>query len=188
MGRRKAQQLMPGIGKVPSAEHGGDKSLGRRKIARPVGIKHAMHLCLRSSLAKGEFNLRRSQNFKRVASIVREESTKHNVRIHSWANVGNHIHFMLRVYRRDDFRNFLRAFSGRTSMAVTGARKGKPLGRRFWDHLAYSRLCTSRREEMILGDYVDANQIEAESPMHREVFQLEQAEMRRRRTGKRGLS
>ncbi len=46
------------------------------------------------------------------------------------------------------------------SRFVTGARKGKPFGK-FWDSLAYTRVVTSKKEELQLRGYIEANQMEA---------------------------
>ena len=73
-----------------SLEHGGQLRQGRRKIARPIDPKRPLHLVLRSTKARGEWSMLRPQNEHRVRRIVDETASKYSIRLHRYANVGNH--------------------------------------------------------------------------------------------------
>jgi hypothetical protein len=84
------------------------------------------------------------------------------VRVYDFANVGSHLHLLIRARRRDAFQAFLRSFSGIVARRVTGARRGRPSGR-FFDGLAWSRVVAWGRDYLGVRHYVFRNVIEGES-------------------------
>ena len=82
------------------------------------------------------------------------------MRIGEFANVGNHLHLKISIQSRAAFQAFLRSISGRIARFVTGAHRGKKFGR-FWQGLAFTRVMTTRWEEINLSGYIKANSIEA---------------------------
>jgi hypothetical protein len=60
------------------------------------------------------------------------------------------------------FANFLRSITCLLARAITGARKGHPLKKRFFDVLAWSRVLLTWTEEKILDRYFNDNALEAE--------------------------
>jgi hypothetical protein len=83
---------------------------------------------------------------RRVDKLVHETARKHGIRLYRYANVGNHLHLLVRTESaradpaRRAFRAFIRELSGRVAALVTGARKTHPLERKFWDFLPYTRI------------------------------------------------
>ena len=142
--------------------HGGEHSIKGRKEARPIATKRSMHIVMRAEVARGKLSLLNKRNSVRVKQLVQSQSRKWFVRVYEWSNNGNHIHLLVRAKTRDGFQGFLRAFSGTIAMAVTGARKGQPFGRRFWDLLAYSRIVEWGRAFLNARNYVILNREEAE--------------------------
>lgn len=140
---------------APRLEHGGELSVGRRKLARPVAVRHPMHVVLRSSLATGAWSLRRRKNRERVARELGRFACRFGIRIYQAANSGNHLHLLVRARRRLDFQNFLRAVAGAIARFVMG-RPG-----RFWDLLAYSRVVQWGRDYSGVRAYVLQNEWEA---------------------------
>jgi hypothetical protein len=68
------------------------------------------------------------------------------------------------------------------SRAITGARKGRPLQKRFFDTLAWSRVVRTWAEEKILNRYFDDNALEAAfGPELRETDRLLRGMQRKKR-------
>ncbi len=166
--------------------HGGSATQGRRKLQRPLDSRKPVHLVLKSSHAKGQRSFLGSRNKLKIASILKDRAKQFAITLHSQQNVGNHIHVVASFKRREDFQNFLCTIAALIARHVTGARKGKPFGVKFWDSLAFTRVVMGRRDQYGLLRYVDKNRIEAEvSPLARcAVEEYEAAERKARRTGR----
>jgi REP element-mobilizing transposase RayT len=148
------------IADAPSLEHGGDIRLGKRKIARPLDTSKPLHIVLRSSRAKRDWSLLRPAFAPQIRRRIKTLARRHGLALYGYANSGNHIHILGRARSREGFQSFLRVFAGVTARLVTGARRGRPVGR-FWDRLAYSRIVSWGREYRAVGAYVRQNADEA---------------------------
>jgi hypothetical protein len=84
---------------------------------------------------------------------------QYGLRVYEFANAGNHLHILVRARRRVHLQHFLRAFAGIVARRVTGAEKGRPVGK-FWDLLAYSRIVTWGRDFVGVRAYVIGNEVE----------------------------
>jgi hypothetical protein len=84
-----------------------------------------------------------------------------DVRVYDFANVGSHLHLLVRARRREAFQGFLRSFAGIVARRVTGARRTRPVGR-FFTGLAWSRVVSWGRDYFGVRHYVFRNQIEGE--------------------------
>ncbi|MBS1970581.1 MAG: transposase [Bdellovibrionales bacterium] len=131
------------------------------KTKRPISTKHAMHVVLRSSLARGEWSLRSAKNLRMVEKTVRTQAQKYGIKIYEFANVGNHLHLLIKVGNRHTFAPFMRAISGIIALKVTGARKAKELKQKFWDYRPWSRVVQWRKAYSVVKDYVVQNHLEA---------------------------
>jgi REP element-mobilizing transposase RayT len=140
--------------------HGGAKTQGKRKIARPIDPKRPLHVVLKSSRAKGEWSMLHPKKAKHVDTRSQAIAKKWGIRIYRQANVGNHIHFLLSTPSRRAFQGFLRELSGTLAMLITGAHKGNPVGK-FWDQLAYSAVVQWGRHFRNVTDYVIKNLFES---------------------------
>src|SRR5260370_6293633 len=121
--------------------HGGDVRRGLRKLERPVSTRRPMHVVLASRRAVGSWSL--LQHRKAVREALRQMAGRFGIRIYDFANVGTHLHLLVRARRRDAFQAFLRSFAGIVARRVTGARRGRPIGR-FFSDLAWSRVVSWR--------------------------------------------
>jgi REP element-mobilizing transposase RayT len=140
--------------------HGGSESHGRRKIERPVSTRRPIHLILHSDKAHGAWSLRRHEDVVRRA--LGACARRAGVKVYDFANVGSHLHLLVRVRRRDAFKAFLRAFAGIVARAATGARRGRPLhDGAFWSALAWSRVVAWGRDYWGVRHYIFRNRIEA---------------------------
>ena len=144
------------------ASYGGHLSKGRRKIARPLDRRKPLHLVLKSSHAKGSLSFLSAKNKLNVEKIFRTRSAQFGVTVQGFENMGNHIHALVKFKRKDDFQNFLRTVSALIARAVTGARKGKPFGKRFWDALAFTRVVNGLKDLRGLAKYFVKNEVERE--------------------------
>lgn len=142
-------------------EFGGRLRKGRRKIARPVDSRRPMHVVLRSSRAHGKWSMLRKLNRKAVEKVLKRGCERYDVKLLSKANVGNHIHLILKAKTRNDFQGFMRVVAGRIAANITGAKKGNAVGR-FWDHLAYSRVVAWGRDYINTQIYLTKNLFEGE--------------------------
>jgi REP element-mobilizing transposase RayT len=141
-------------------EHGGDFRRHRRKLERPVSTRRSMHLTLHSIRARGAWSLLRHE--RTVGEALRACARRSGVRVYEFANVGSHLHLLVRARKRKDFQAFLRSFAGIVARKVTRARRGRPLrGGRFWSSLAWSRVVTWGRDWMTVRHYIFRNRIEA---------------------------
>ncbi len=114
---------------------------------------------MRSSKAKGRLSFRSKQI--EIRKIIETAAARGNVKVHQFANVGNHLHLLISFKKRESCQRFLREVAGLVARVVTGARKGKPFGK-FWDLLAHSRVVTGLRDLRNVVDYVFINQMEGQ--------------------------
>src|SRR5262249_33152263 len=107
-------------------EHGGDASRGRRKVERPVSTRRPIHVVLTSHRARGPWSRRR--HARAVWDAPRHMARRFGIRVYDFANVGSHLHLVVRTRRREAFQGFLRSFAGIVARRVTGARRARPSG------------------------------------------------------------
>lgn len=136
-----------------------------RQGCRPLDTRNTMHVVLRSSKAKGNWSMARPNNRKKIDQIVRKFSQKYGVRVLSLANVGNHLHFHIRLTSLFTYRPFMRAVSGAIAMAVTGQNRWTKVNDgtklRFWDYRPFSRVVTGGFKAFLsIRDYVKINKLE----------------------------
>src|SRR5690242_20660502 len=74
--------------------HGGSVRAGRRKLERPISTRRPMHVVLSSNRARGPWSLRRHQ--RAVREILRQMARRFGVRVYDFANVGSHLHLLVR--------------------------------------------------------------------------------------------
>jgi REP element-mobilizing transposase RayT len=139
---------------VKAMSFGGSKLKKRRKIARPLIPGAIHHVVLKSSKAVGKFSFYQNKNI--TTALLRDRSKKYFVEIIQWVNMGNHLHLKVRFKSRQNFQNFLRTFTAILARKITGAHRSKSFGR-FWDGLAFTRIITTKFEELGLKAYFEAN-------------------------------
>jgi hypothetical protein len=109
---------------------GGSQLKSNPKVKRFISTKEATHLVLRSDKAKGQHSfLRRS---KEAREVIYKTSEKYGVRIYKFANVGNHFHIVLRIYKRFLWKAYICELTSRLA-ALIGLEgklwKGRPFTR-----------------------------------------------------------
>jgi len=117
---------------------------------------------MRSSHARGKWSLLHPTHARAIEAYLTHTAAKWGVRLLERANVGNHLHLLIRVRSRRDFQGFLRELAGGIAMRVTGARKSVELADgRFWDELAYTRVVEWGRDLARTTRYIVTNLFEA---------------------------
>jgi REP element-mobilizing transposase RayT len=176
--RLRNESYLPGFNsKTVAFSHGGDLALGKRKIRRPIDPKQALHVVLRSSKAQGALSMLRPKNAEHIHQLTQKLSKRWGVRIYRYANVGNHIHLLVKVPSRAIWQRFIRELTGGIALIVTGAKKGSGLernetGRGFWDRLVFTRIVSFGRDFNGVMQYLIKNLFEAAGlPMKRLLSQ-----------------
>jgi len=108
----------------------GGSLLGKRtnpKAARPLSSKLPIHLVLRSTRSW----MRTPRRFKTVNYTVTRVAKKLGVRIHEYANVGNHLHLLIKIPHRGRWAPFIRELTGRLATLAGRSQvwEGRPFTR-----------------------------------------------------------
>ncbi len=154
----------------PRRVHGGVPSTHKRKTVRPFTSKAPLHLVMRSSRARGTWSMLHRRNKARITSMIYVYAERFHVKVYRAANVGNHIHLLVKAEERKNLADFLRVLAGRIAVTVSGAQKGVKRIGRFWDYLYWSRLVSWGRDFYQVRKYVLANELEKFSNNRRELI------------------
>ena len=149
--------------------HGGSLATGKRKKWRPFKSKQALHLVLKSRFDHETFSMLAEKHERQIERTLRRHSKKFNIRVLNFANVGNHLHILIRWKRKIQVQNFLRAFAGVVARIVTGAQRGRPFGK-FWGYLAFSKVVWNRVGCKVVVKYIDKNKQQARERRTRVSF------------------
>jgi REP element-mobilizing transposase RayT len=85
-----------------------------------------------------------TSNKSKIDAIVKGSAKRFHVKIHSFVNVGNHLHLVLQTAKRDWLSNFLRTIAALIARHMMKAQRGSPLsdGIRFWQARPFSKIIT----------------------------------------------
>lgn len=122
-------------------------------------------MVLRSSKAVKEWSFKRPENERKIGEIITKFSIKYGVKIISLANVGNHLHFQIKLANRNTYKPFIRAITSAIAMAVSGFNRWtrdaqKDVKLKFWDYRPFTRVIKSLRAFLSLRDYIQINELE----------------------------
>jgi len=144
---------------------GGSLQKSHPKGKRPFHSKKALHIVLRSDVAKGTFSFLRRGHSTKVEEVINEQAKRFHIRIYKISVAGNHIHLLIRAYRRRALNGFLRAISGLIPRRLFGLEKGHDkslFDRGFWLARPWSRIVDfGRRTFGYVMDYLELNRLEA---------------------------
>lgn len=146
--------------KSPDLFHGSNLRQGKRKIARPIDPKRAIHIVLKSNKARGACSLLQPKRAKRIDDLIEKSAIRYKIKIYRFVNVGNHVHLLIKTSNRIHFQNFLRTITGKIAILVTGAKKGQKKGK-FWDGLTFTRVVNWGKDFEAMGRSLLKNQIES---------------------------
>lgn len=136
---------------------------GNPKTRRPLSSKLPVHLVTRA--ARG--GMRLPKIYRCVNQIVVNTAKKHGVTIYEYANVGNHLHLVLRITHLHRWPPFIREFTGKIgllakkTLAMTGTEN-------FWLYRPYTRVIASWNKPFkIAKEYIHLNSLEAEGSVEK---------------------
>lgn len=130
---------------------------------RPLGTRTTMHLVLRASRARGTKSFRQPKHAATVQRLSRKFAQRYGVQILKLANVGNHLHFHIRLSSRHTYRPFIRALTAAIAMSVAGTSRWKRATEKFWDYRPFTRILEpGRRAFLRLRDYLEINDLEGD--------------------------
>ena len=95
------------------------------KTARPLATKLPIHLVLRATKS----TMRLPKNFRRVDALVTNACRRRGVRLYEYANVGNHLHLLIKLPRRAAWAQFIRELTGRIASETGVAWLHRPFTR-----------------------------------------------------------
>lgn len=131
------------------------------KVKRPLESKLPIHLVLRSK--RGAMRL--PKTFKLVNAAVGEISKRHGVKIYKYANLGNHLHILVKIPSVRRWSAYIRELTGRIAQLV---KEQVPSEDTFWLHRPFTRIVRGwRKAYRTAKEYVELNQLEAEGHISR---------------------
>lgn len=163
--KNEAKQIKFSFSKKSKKEHGGEvlAKIRKRKEARPFDPSKHLHLTMRSSRAVGEKSMLHPSRSRLIRSIVFRAAKRNAIELKEFVCVGNHLHFLIQtksrrlIPARMSLRAFLREVAGLVARVMTGAKKGQPAVKPFWDHLAWSRIVEWGRDLFGIKKYIQKN-------------------------------
>lgn len=101
--------------------------------------------------------------------LVGQIAKKHGVRLYDYANVGNHLHILIKLRSIPGWKAFIRELTGRIAQVVQGlGARDKKKG--FWDQRPFTRIVRGwRRAYWIMKDDLIKNKLEAEGLIPRKL-------------------
>jgi len=134
-------------------QFGGDLQKGKRKTKRVLVSRRYVHVVMRSPMAKGRFSLLKRSKW--VEATVREQAKKQHIKVFDFANMGNHLHILIKIMPRgratnEAFAGFTRALAGLIARKILDAQRGAPVleqGQAFWPSRPYTRVLSNTRED-----------------------------------------
>ena len=134
-----------------SLVYGGEHAVGKRKGRRPLSLRASHHVVLRAS----EASFSRKERKEFVLSQIKFWSAYFRVRVYARSVNSNHIHMVIYGKSISDLHGFLRVCPGQI------AQKFKIGGKKFWKHLAFTRIVPWGRAFHAVLKYVEQNTLEA---------------------------
>ncbi|NUJ57979.1 transposase, partial [Cobetia marina] len=107
------------------------------------------------------------RNADRVETIVRGLAKRKGIRLYHFVNVGNHLHLVLKIDRkqlrvgRDAFQSFIRAATGLIARHVLRAERGSAKQMKFWQARPFTRLIAWGRDYQHVHRYMTKNAAQA---------------------------
>lgn len=133
-----------------------------RVRGRPLSTKDSIHMVLRSSQAVGLQSFKTAKNSKKIREILQKFSHKYGVQILQLANVGNHLHFHIKISSRRTYFCFIRAITSAIAMAVASHHRWNKNknDKKFWDYRPFTRVIVGFKNYLNIQDYIAVNQLE----------------------------
>jgi putative transposase len=150
-----------------SRQFGGMLLKGNAKVKRPLSTKEPIHLVLKSHLAFGGRSFLLKKNYGKIDSIIRRSAKSNGIKIYHFVNVGNHLHLVIKVDRKNAttgrlaFRSFIRSVTGLVARHVVGAERNDGKGIKFWQSRPFTRILSWGRDFNFIARYMGKNSAQA---------------------------
>jgi REP element-mobilizing transposase RayT len=142
----------------PKVAFGGHSFKTNAKSKRPISSKLPIHLVMRTDGRK--FSMRKPRAFRLVDQIVYRTADKYSVLIYEFANVGSHLHMVIKLPHLREWAKFIRELSGRIAQEMQEL-KGPEKGEKFWIFKPFTRVVASwGKAYRDCCDYVILNRLE----------------------------
>lgn len=162
------QQAFSGFEKQ-SQSFGGSLLKGHAKCKRPIDTKLPLHLVLSSD---HQLSLRSPTTFGDVNLIIKNAVAKYGFKVYRFANVGNHLHILLRVPNRHLWARFIREITGRIAQLI---RSRSGLKNPVWAQKPFTRVVQSWRKDFEnVASYIFLNELEGGcviTPIEKRILQ-----------------
>ncbi|MBI4403373.1 MAG: transposase, partial [Deltaproteobacteria bacterium] len=148
--------------------------LGRRE-PRPFSPTQALHVTLKSELAKGPLSMASPSHRAWVRQYIPLLARKLGIRLYHFANNGSHIHLIFYSKDKKAVSAYRRALSGVIARRIMKAEKGRAKKIRFWLSRPFSRILSWGRDFRRAMNYVERNRLEANNiiPYRKRTIDLE---------------
>jgi REP element-mobilizing transposase RayT len=104
--------------------------------------------------------MRLPKTLRDVNQIVGSTAKKHGVTIYRYANVGNHLHMVIKIPARTRWSAFIRELTGRIAHKMHGFKKSEE---NFWLQRPFTRVIRGWRKAFQTAlQYVELNHLEAD--------------------------
>lgn len=150
------------FGEVGETFGGSQLKNSHAKSARPFSPRAAIHTVLR---VRAPFTLLKRGRRARIEALVGILARRHQIRVHRFANAGNHLHLLIEGRDRKGFTSFLRTLSGSIARFIKleeeRDRAIKSFTTSLWLQRPWTRILARRgRAFRTAWSYVDLNDIE----------------------------
>lgn len=131
------------------------------KTKRPLSSKLPIHVVLRSSRAKGDLSFRHPRYFAMVQTTIRDIAHRYGIRLYETANVGNHLHLLVKLPHVRRWKPFIRELCGTLARKILGLKGRNSTKFEFWDQRPFTRIVDGwNRAYRIVKDYIVMNKLE----------------------------
>ena len=154
------QQTFKGKGlNKPKDTFGGSQfAKSNPKTKRPLASKLPLHVVLKAN----QGGMRLPKVYNEVNNLVVDISKKHAVTIYEWANVGNHIHLVVKLRNVTGWSAYIRELTGRIARHLQQTDISRK-DAKFWRYRPFTRIVRSWKKAFRdAKDYVHLNWLEAE--------------------------
>ena len=160
---RRRQQAFQGKEFEAQSKFGGSLLKGNARGKRPLSTRLPLHVVVRTTKS----SLRKPAVYRDVNLIVAGAARKYGLTLYKYANVGNHLHMLLKVPNRRLWPHFIREITGRIASLVQGLR-GPQKGERFWLNKPFTRVVAGWGKAFkAVINYIYLNQMEGEGNIKR---------------------
>jgi putative transposase len=159
--RAKQNDFQGEVFQRPGDSFGGDLlKNSHAKSKRPLESKFPLHVVLRSQTSQ----MRLPKHYRRVNELVRKVCDKYGIRIYKYANVGNHLHLVIKLPRIARWAAFVRELCGRIALSL----RTRSNGPGFWKKRPFTRIVRGwKKAYRAIIEYVQLNRLEAEGHIDR---------------------